>query len=101
MQQVSLKEKLAVKDKWVRALYLLLFGFINYFLQILSWAVALFQLVAYLFVEKPNQRLCNFGKQLSGYSYQILLFLTFNSDKKPYPFSDWPKQEDKNSPHSH
>lgn len=91
----ALKEKLTAKEKWIRALFIILFAIVNYFVQILSWAIALFQLVSTLFLDKPNQRLAAFGKQLSLYSYQILAFLTYNSDRRPFPFSDWPKVSEK------
>ncbi|MGH8512285.1 MAG: DUF4389 domain-containing protein [Gammaproteobacteria bacterium] len=37
-----------------------------------------------------NPRLVDFGQRLSTYIYQLLVYVTFKSDDKPYPFSDWP-----------
>lgn len=91
----ALKEKLTATEKWLRALFLIIFAFINYFVQVFSWAFALFQWVTTLFADKPNQRLVAFGRQLSLYSFQILAYLTYNSDKRPFPFQDWPKQHEK------
>ena len=36
-------------------------------------------------------RLVKLGQSLSTYIYQILTFLTFNSNEHPYPFGAWPK----------
>lgn len=87
----ALKEKLTSKDKWVKFLYLILFSVINYFVQVVSWFVALFQFIVTLITDKPNQRLQTFGKNLSGYSAQIINFLAYSAEEKPFPFSDWPK----------
>lgn len=92
----SLKEKLAKKDNWITLIFIILFAFINYFVQILSWGIAIFQWLSTLITNKPNERICEFGKQLSTYSYQILNFLTYNSNLRPFPFSDWPKREIEN-----
>ncbi len=41
--------------------------------------------------QTPNKRIRAFGAQLSGYIYQLLIFLTFNNEACPFPFSDWPE----------
>jgi len=43
-----------------------------------------------LFSRDTNERLLDFSSDLSVYIYQILQFLTFNSEAKPYPFAVWP-----------
>jgi hypothetical protein len=68
----------------------LLFTIIYGIAEIVVAAVVLFQLLSVLFNGSTNERLLNLGQNLSTYVYQILLFLTFNSDERPYPFGDWP-----------
>lgn len=91
IMESALKEKLTSKDKWLKFLCLVLFSVVNYFVQAVSWFVALFQFIATLMTDKPNQRLQAFGKNLSIYSAQIINFLTYSAEEKPFPFSDWPK----------
>ncbi len=83
------------KDHWFKLFFLLLFGFINYFLQIFSWFVALFHWVYASVTGHPNERLMRFGEQCAQFGYQIYQYLFFSEDNKPFPFSDWPSGEKK------
>lgn len=94
-KNAHIKEKLSKVDVWLSLIFIILFGFVNYFVQVLSWIIAAFQWLSTLVSNKPNERICDFGKQLSIYSFQILSFLTYNSSVKPFPFSDWPKGNEK------
>ncbi len=87
----KLKEKLTAKNKWIRGLYMLLFALMYNIAEILIAAVAVFQFVVSLFTGKTNEHLITFGQRLSTFIYQIMQFLTFNSEEKPYPFSPWPQ----------
>lgn len=87
------KEQIAVKDKWLRILYMLLFAIVNYVVQCFIWVVALFQAIVVLFVGIPNQRLLGASQHLCRYSFEIMRFLTYNTEVKPYPFSDWPTND--------
>ncbi|MEX2009168.1 MAG: DUF4389 domain-containing protein [Dongiaceae bacterium] len=78
-------------DAWMRGLFMLLFIVIYGVLKVVLSAVVIFQFVATLVARGPNQRLLELGRSLSDYVYAILLFLTYNSDEKPYPFAAWPK----------
>ncbi|MEI8055173.1 MAG: DUF4389 domain-containing protein [bacterium] len=86
----NLKEKLLVKDKWLRGLFMLFFIVIKYLVSWLIALIALFQFVVDLLMDKPNEKLLAFTKQLNSYLLQIVNFLTFNSEKKPFPFTSWP-----------
>jgi hypothetical protein len=86
----EIRQNLRNRTTWWRALYMLLFTIIYGIAEIVVAAVVLFQLLSVLFTGSTNERLLNLGQNLSTYVYQILLFLTFNSDERPYPFGDWP-----------
>jgi hypothetical protein len=53
-------------------------------------AVVVIQFGFVLITGDRNQKLLDFGASLSKFIYQILQFVTFNSEDKPFPFSDWP-----------
>lgn len=75
---------------WQRGLYMLLFAF---FLGIAKFVVFMLVVVQFLFVlfnDEPNDQLIQFGKSLSAYHYQVLMFLSFNNEEHPYPFTEWP-----------
>jgi hypothetical protein len=41
-----------------------------------------------LLTGKANKHILNFGRGLSIYTYHIMLFLTFNTETLPFPFSE-------------
>ncbi|GGK56329.1 DUF4389 domain-containing protein [Amphritea balenae] len=85
---ISSPEKQSI---WWRALYMLLFGVLYSVAEVVLVVVIVFQFIALLVFKSPNGRLLTFGQSLSTYIYQILSFLTFNSESHPYPFAPWPK----------
>jgi len=53
-------------------------------------AVIVLQFLWVLFTADKNPALLSFGAQLSTFVYQIYHYLTFNTEQRPFPFSDWP-----------
>jgi len=86
----DIRQNLHNRTTWWRALYMVLFMVIYGIAEFVITAVVLFQFLSVLFTGGSNERLLMLGQNLSTYIYQIMLFLTFNSDEKPYPFDDWP-----------
>jgi hypothetical protein len=44
-----------------------------------------------LFTGKPNERLKDTGLSLAQYVYQVIEYLTFNTEVRPFPFdAEWP-----------
>lgn len=73
-----------------RALYMLVFALVFW---ILCWTLAitaLAQLGLTVLAARPNPDVARFGAGLAAYSRQIIEFLTFVSERIPYPFSEWP-----------
>ena len=95
------EENVAINSKgiWQRGLYMLLFAFLISIARFVAFAVIILQFLFVLFSGATNTRLLSFGKSLSTYTYQVMLFLTFNSEQHPYPMSEWPGNEDTAIPH--
>lgn len=74
---------------WRRIFFMLIYAAIGGLVRMLLWAVIILQVASALLTGKPNQNILNFGRSLSTYTYHILLFLTFNTETLPFPFSDW------------
>lgn len=74
---------------WKRIFFMLIFAAIGGLVRMLLWAVILLQVASTLLTGKTNVNILNFGRSLSIYTYHILLFLTFNTETMPFPFSDW------------
>jgi hypothetical protein len=58
--------------------------------ELLLLVTAVFQFLYLLVTGKTVERLLIFGENLSRYFYQIIRYLTFNTEERPFPFSDWP-----------
>jgi hypothetical protein len=78
---------------WQRIFFMLLFALVIELVGLLLWLVVILQLGAMLVTGKPNDNILTFGRQLSLYLYHILLFVTFNTDQRPFPFSSWETME--------
>lgn len=72
---------------------MLLFAVILKLSGLLLWLVVFLQIATTLLTGKPIDNLLSFGRQLSAYMYHIYLFLTFNTDQPPFPFSSWSETE--------
>jgi hypothetical protein len=79
------------KPIFIRGAYILLFLVIGYITIFVSFFVILFQFLSELIFKKPNEYLLHFGKTLSHYASDILNFVTYNTEEKPFPFKSWPK----------
>lgn len=90
MDREDIKENLAMGETWIRGLYMLLFGLCYSIAEIIIFFISVFQFLAVLFTGSTQPRLLELGRNMSDYVYQIYLFLTFNSEDKPFPFSPWP-----------
>lgn len=89
-----MEDKTAINERtiWNRGLYMLLFAVLFSVARIVGYAVVILQFLFVLFSGSTNQRLLIFGNELSRYIYQIMQYLTFNSEERPYPFSEWPDE---------
>jgi hypothetical protein len=87
--QEQINENLKKASTWKRIFFILVFAVIVGLVRILLWAVILLQIASTLLSGAVNKNILDFGRKLSAYLYHILLFLTFNSDQLPFPFSDW------------
>jgi hypothetical protein len=85
-------------SRWLRVVYMILFAVLFKAAEFVMWVVVVFQLAITLATDSPNERLQRFGKQLSIYVYSLWMFLTYNTERKPFPFSDWPTNSTATSP---
>ena len=88
----DLEENISNTNTWMRGFYMLLFGFIYWITKFVLAGVVVINFGFSVVSGRPNESLTDFGQQLSNYVYNILRFLTFNSEHKPFPFADWDEQ---------
>ena len=75
---------------WKRIAFMFLFGAISRIAEILLVTIAVIQIFFTLITGARNARLLKFGGQLSAYVKHVFEYMTYNTEVKPYPFSDWP-----------
>jgi len=92
----DIKDNLKQQSTWMRGLYMLLFTLFYSIAEAVLFAVVVFQFLLQLFTADTNPRLLKLGQGIATYIYQIIQFLTFNSDYQPYPFGAWPRGEPRN-----
>lgn len=85
----KIKENMKSSSTWTKGLFLILFACIWGVVEIVAFAIVVFQFFHLLITGECNDKALKLGKSLSIYCYHIMMFLTFNRDEKPYPFSDW------------
>ncbi len=78
---------------WMRVLFVAIFWVVFYLTQLVIAAVVVAQCAFTLISGAPNAQLLSFGDSLSRYVQEILRYITFNSDQRPFPFSDFPKSD--------
>lgn len=87
----DLVENIKEPSVWIRILFMLAFGVVLYFiLAPVIFVIMLAQALFVLLTGESNENLRTFSSALSEYINQTLTFLTYNSDDKPFPFSDFP-----------
>lgn len=81
------------KAGWQRVLFTAIFWVVFYVSQLVIAAVVVAQCLFLLIGGKPNDQLLKFGENMSRYVHDILKYVTFNSEQRPFPFSDFPKSD--------
>ena len=90
MKDQAADKKNRYKNDLTRGLFMILFLVISRFVSIGVLMIAVFQFLCTLIGGKPNDNAMRFGKDLSFYEAKIIQFLSYNVEKKPWPFSPWP-----------
>jgi len=92
--QEQIKKNLKDSKQWTRILYMVLFAIILYFASIVTGIVIVVQAIFALITGEDNKNLRELGAGLAQYINQIYLFLTYNDQRKPFPFAAWGELED-------
>jgi len=87
------KDSIKSESFWLRSIFMVLFFIVYRIVDILVLLVAISQWLYVLLSGDANQGLKKFANGLSLYVAQIINYLSYNSEEKPYPFSDWPEQK--------
>jgi hypothetical protein len=92
--QEQIKKNLKDSNQWMRILYMVLFSIILYFASMVTGILIVVQAIFALITGEDNKNLRELGAGLAQYINQIYLFLTYNDQRKPFPFAAWGEVED-------
>jgi hypothetical protein len=79
---------------WVRVIFMLITACVVYISVCLTWLLVLVQLLIAAVSGQANDNLKSIGGSLGQVIGDGFKFLCFQSEAKPFPFSDWPKVEE-------
>ena len=89
MTQIEIdKEEILKGSKWIRFLFMILYGFVINFVVTICIGLAVVQFLFYLFTSKPNASIANFNSHLLEFFHDCLAFLLFQTEDKPFPFKE-------------
>jgi hypothetical protein len=87
----DLETNLKSRATWLRLLFMIVLVLLYGLTRLIVGAVIVLQFFWVLFTGETNTRLKVLGHQLATYTLQTLLYLTFNTEERPFPFDqDWP-----------
>jgi hypothetical protein len=75
---------------WIRLGFMLVFALLLMAGRLVISIIVLVQFALVLVTGSDNENLRNLGQGLGKWIYQAFMFLTFNSEEKPFPFDEWP-----------
>ena len=96
--KTTLKANLTNTDTWIRLVYMILFAVIFNVAELVAGVVVLVQFLFRLITGSVNEPLQDFGRRLAIYFQEIVTFLTYHTDRKPYPFAPWPAAAPESGP---
>ena len=81
----------------LRLIYAIFFYFVYALSRFVIGLVAIVQFLHILLTEEYQEDLMRFSRSLTRFISQIVGYITWVSNKKPFPFSDWPSDANERS----
>jgi hypothetical protein len=89
----KIEKNLKSRATWLRLLFMCIFGLLASLASLVATVVVVLGFLMVLFTGEVNRELRELGQGLASYLFQIVRYLTFNTDDKPFPFgSPWPSE---------
>ena len=86
-----IEEHLKARSTWVRLVFMIVMSVCYAVARLVVGVVVVLQFLHVLFTGQTNPRLKDLGLSLARYVYQIVEYLTFNTETRPFPFdAEWP-----------
>ena len=89
----DLEKNVKMRSTWLRLFFMIIFALLYGLSRLVTAAVVAIQFFHVLFTGETNEQLKTFGHSLAIYSYEVVEYLTFNTDTKPFPLeAAWPDE---------
>jgi hypothetical protein len=70
----------------LRLLFVILFNLINTVVSKLLLLIAFYQFLCHLLTGRVTERGVRWGVAISNWTYQMMLFMTYKTERMPFPF---------------
>ena len=81
----DMEKNVTSRSTWLRLVFMIILGMLYGLSRVVLGAVVVIQFFYVLLTGAANDDLKVFGHSLAVYSFQIVDYLTFNTEKKPFP----------------
>jgi len=79
---------------WIRLLYMILFAILFAISETVLYVVAIIGFLFRVFNKPVESNVAAVGHNIGLYVREIADYLSFNTEKPPFPFSNWPTDQD-------
>lgn len=87
----NIEENIRSRDTWLRLLFMVVFSVLLWLAGMVGVVVVILGFLWVLFNGETNKELRGIGQSLGTYVAEIIRYLTYNTDAKPFPFGGrWP-----------
>ncbi|HEB27065.1 MAG TPA: DUF4389 domain-containing protein [Porticoccus sp.] len=91
METNELSNNLKNTNQWIRILYMVLFAIVFQVSTVVLWLVVVVQALSALITGSPNANVKGLAASLSQFIFDIVRFLSYGTEDKPFPFQSWPE----------
>ena len=84
----KMEENLKSRTTWLRLLFMFIYGLIISLTGMVGTVIVVLGFFWVLFTGKVNRELRQIGQAIATYIFEMIRYMTFNTDDKPFPFGD-------------
>ena len=94
LDQEALSNNVKNTRHWIRLAYMMLYSILLHLAGAVMWMVCVVQFLFVLGTGTDNTNLRILASGLTRFIQQSLLFVSYNSENKPFPFDSWPAHQE-------
>lgn len=87
----DIESNIKSRSTWMRLVFMIVLGALYALSRLVVFAVVVLQFLWVLVTSEANQKLTGLGHSLAIYTAELIDYLCYVSDERPFPFDkDWP-----------